>query len=262
MEVIVVTIVLLVIVGVIALIQSQKKPELSTFHEGGGTVLHTAGQEHSHSAISYVKKSKMLSSSERVFYHVLHSAVAHHYVIFTRVKLSDVLDIEKETSKSDRQRSKKYLKTAYIDFVLCEPGDLSVRCAIVLDKKTHQKAKQLERQKALDHACKSADLKLVRVKVRDSYSESEIIALLEPLIAVKEAELKQDAQARLKESCPKCNAEMLRKKITKGDHSGELFWCCSKFPTCKMLIAIPKPEEVKEKSVNSKGKVQPSLVKQ
>ena len=262
MEVIVVTIVLLVIVGVIVLIQSQKEPELPSFNEGGMRALHTAGQEHSNSALLYVKKNKIFSSSERVFYHVLHSLVAHHYVILTRVKLSDVLDVEKETSKSDRQRSKKYLRTEYIDFVLCEPDDLSVRYAIVLDKRSHHKTKQVERQKALNHACKSADLKLVRVNVRDSYSESEIISLLEPLIAAKEAELKQAAQERVKESCPKCNAEMLRKKITKGDHSGELFWCCSKFPACKMLIAIPKPEEVKGKTVNSKGKVQPSLVTQ
>jgi restriction system protein len=37
-------------------------------------------------------------------------------------------------------------------------------------------------------------------------------------------------------SCPKCGSDMVKRMAKKGERAGQLFWGCSRYPSCKGII--------------------------
>ncbi|WP_167631780.1 DUF2726 domain-containing protein [Mariprofundus ferrooxydans] len=204
--------------------------------------------------LPYVKKDNFFTDGERVFYHVLRTTVSHQYQIFGQVRLADLLEVKKGTEKSDRQKYFNQIKSKHVDFVLCDLNDLRVVCAIELDDKSHNQAKRIERDAFLNAAFEAAGLPLVRFKAKHAYSESEVVAHLNQFIEItaraepvveKAPPVQAEPVAKkvikapaYKKLCPNCASNMLRKKVIKGDHAGEFFWCCTNTPSCKTVMPI------------------------
>jgi restriction system protein len=43
----------------------------------------------------------------------------------------------------------------------------------------------------------------------------------------------QPAQAQFQPNCPRCGAEMVERKASRGANAGKYFWGCSRYPTCR-----------------------------
>jgi len=201
-------------------------------------------------ALPFVKKEKFFTDGERSFYHMLQSAVGDQYVIFGQVRIADLLAIKKGTPASYRQSNLNKITSKHADFVLCTPNDLTIICAIELDDKSHKRADRVERDEFLNNAFRVAGLHLIHFEAKHVYSRNEIISQLQQFIEVKSPVIEEPVVEKesviqkpartpaYKQVCPKCNSDMLRKKVTKGEHLGELFWCCSKFPECKAVMPL------------------------
>jgi len=245
-----VVIVLMLIVAVIGLIKTQKRSQ--------------GRQGDVETSSPYIKQHNFFTVAERIFYRALKSAVAHQYEIFAQVRVADLLDVQKGMSKADYQKHVNKIKSKRIDFVLCDPLDLKVICAIELDDSHHHdETGRVQIDHFLNTSFETAGLPLLHCRARHRYSNQDIISMLEASLAItitdpglaKEVAMidvpnavpSSAIEAALhaarkmpvyKKQCPQCDADMLRKKVTSGTKIGEIYWCCIKYPDCNTVMPL------------------------
>jgi len=186
----------------------------------------------------YIKKGSFFTTGEGSFYRVLKSTLGDEFEIFGQVRIADLLEVKRGLSNSQRQKHFNKIQAKHVDFVLCDPTTLNIICAIELDDKSHKRKDRVARDNFLDEAFKAAGLPLVRFKAKYTYAHNEIIENLSRHIDMPKntPAIGQEPKARTIDlTCPRCSSEMLRKRVTKGERSAEV-WCCSKFPTCETVI--------------------------
>lgn len=132
------------------------------------------GSDLSKQEYSYQIRGALLTPSEIEFYHVLKQALGNKFIIFSKVRVADVLTPESGLSKSHWQRAFNKISAKHFDFVLCNLENLTVEAAIELDDKSHRKSSRIDRDNFLNQAAQSSGLKLLRFSVKSSYSISEI----------------------------------------------------------------------------------------
>ncbi|KZY11990.1 hypothetical protein A3724_10345, partial [Alcanivorax sp. HI0033] len=111
--------------------------------------------------LSYRRKPYLLSKAERSFYGVLCQAVGDNTLIFSKVRVADVLAPQKGLNRSSWQGAFNKISAKHIDFLLCDPQDCAVKLAIELDDASHGSAKRQKRDAFLEQACESAGLPLL-----------------------------------------------------------------------------------------------------
>lgn len=125
----------------------------------------------------YTAIGNLFTANERDFLRVLEQA-APESRIFGKVRLADVIAVRKGLPKSAWQRAFNRIGNKHLDFVLCQPEDLSIRCVIELDDKSHKRADRMQRDAFLEAALHAAQVTLVRVKSRKSYDVTSLRAQL------------------------------------------------------------------------------------
>ena len=120
----------------------------------------------------YKKKDYLLTKAELSFYGVLKSVIDNDLVIFSKVRLIDLLWLPKGTK--NRQAYLNRIMSKHVDFVLCKSDTLSPVLVIELDDSSHQEGKRQERDKFVNEVFRQAGLPLLRVKAKRSYSPGEL----------------------------------------------------------------------------------------
>ncbi|OIO69169.1 MAG: topoisomerase [Zetaproteobacteria bacterium CG12_big_fil_rev_8_21_14_0_65_55_1124] len=202
-------------------------------------------------ALPYARKGQLFTKAERSFYGVLKQAVGDRYEIFGHVRLADLLTVKKGLlSNGQRQSAQNKIQSKHCDFVLCDPGDLSIVAGIELDDSSHRAAKRIERDNFINQAFKEAELPLLRIKARASYSSREIAMQLQKALGLSleqklalptqqsEPVITSPDNAQAPKFCPKCSSAMVRKKATKGKYAGTYFLACTAYPVCKTVIPL------------------------
>lgn len=221
----------------------------------------------------YQLSKYLLSKAERSFYGVLVQAVGNSGLVFSKVRIADVITPRKGMDRSTWQRAFNAIAAKHFDFLICDPQDCSVRLAVELDDSSHSSFKGQKRDNFINSACVSAGLPLLRVKASQGYVVSDIQGQVEALLhrhaklldastpheppvpetptptpagighksAVSTPEV--SAQAVMSEDrdvtpppCPKCGEPMLQRMSKSGNHAGQGFWGCSTFPRCHGTI--------------------------
>lgn len=153
----------------------------------------------------YQLSKYLLSKAERSFYGVLSQVIGDSGLIFTKVRIADVLSPGKSLDRSNWQKAFNAISSKHFDFLICDPRDCSILLAVELDDSSHDSAKSKKRDKIVNDACASAALPLLRVKASKSYSTADIrdrINRLSPLIPSPESKNKSSAALRGQESSP------------------------------------------------------------
>jgi hypothetical protein len=126
--------------------------------------------------LPYRRRDHLLTAAERSFYRVLIQAVEGRYYVAWKVRMADVLWVP--GSGSDRQRHLNRILAKHLDFVLCHPESSAPILAIELDDSSHREGKRRKRDSFVDAALDAADLPLLRVPVRKSYSPRELADMI------------------------------------------------------------------------------------
>lgn len=249
---------LAIAIGVILILAQQKRA-------GGGA-----------STFGYRRKPYLLSKAERSFYGVLTQAVGDKALIFSKVRVADVLAPQKGLNRANWQRAFNQISAKHLDFLLCDPQDCAVKLAIELDDASHGSAKRQKRDAFLEQACESAGLPLVRIKAARGYGvvdiRQQVEAMLFPVqqdsslekpeqlegegVEVttndqervdnqsepqagneKEAPTEAEVAARsVAPACHQCGEVMVLRKARSGKNAGQQFWGCSAFPKCRGVM--------------------------
>jgi very-short-patch-repair endonuclease len=206
----------------------------------------------------YQSKDVLCSPAERSFIGALDKIVGENYRIFAKVRLADIIDIQKGLSASARQSAFNRISRKHIDFIVCNANDLSIIGAIELDDKTHRGKGRQERDQFLDKTLKAAGVPLLRIKAQSAYSIKEIFSSLDSVFNISGGVQPQDIQVSadaieisdekfddkatdhsatetIESLCPKCGGELVKRISTKGQYAGQKFWGCSNFPKCKFV---------------------------
>lgn len=126
----------------------------------------------------YRKRGPLFTSAERSFLGLLDREAASRYRVFGKVGLADILEVTSGLSNSERTAAFNRISKKHIDFVLCNPADLSIAGLIELDDKSHQRADRRSRDDFLHAACDAAGVRLIRVPVKAAYTVDDVRQIL------------------------------------------------------------------------------------
>lgn len=124
----------------------------------------------------YSRNRVLLSPAERSFFGALEQAVGGEYRIFGKVRVADIVSVNRMSDRRAWQRAFNRISAKHFDFVLCAKDDLAVVAVIELDDKSHEQRKRKERDTFLVGLCQAISLPLVQVPVQRAYSLPELRA--------------------------------------------------------------------------------------
>ena len=199
----------------------------------------------------YKRGNSLLTPAERSFLGVLDGVAGTNYRIFSKVRMADIICVKTGLSRSNRQSALNRINRKHIDFILCNPADLSILCAVELDDRSHDRSSRKERDLFVDKALDAAGIPILHVTAQAGYTPAELSSALSAAMGIETVESAPDAadpkgfdeysEPVLQKSaghsvCPKCGAPMVMRKAKKGGHVGEKFWGCSNFPKCRFVL--------------------------
>lgn len=131
--------------------------------------------------LPYARRPSLLSKAERSFFGVLLTAVGDDYIVFAKVRLADVLRVEK--GRQDWRSWFNRINAKHIDFVLCDPRNLAAKLAIELNDSSHGRADRRQRDDFVAKALGAAGVPHVFLPARRSYNPSELRAQIDQACA-------------------------------------------------------------------------------
>ncbi len=124
--------------------------------------------------LPYVAAPALLTPAERAFFAVLQRAVADDYHLFAKVRLGDILQVERGIEGKRRYAAFGRISSKHADFVACNPRTFAVVGVIELDDRSHQRADRQRRDEFFDAAMRVAGVPVLRVTARRNYSPKDL----------------------------------------------------------------------------------------
>ncbi|MGR5328526.1 DUF2726 domain-containing protein [Photobacterium damselae] len=125
----------------------------------------------------YRKQEALLTPAELNFYHALKQTIPENCVLSMKVRVADVLKVERDQANSDNKAwfaAFRKISQKHFDFVVCKSEDMSYVCAIELNDRSHQRKERIERDEFLRSACNTAKLPLIEIIAAKSYDVDEL----------------------------------------------------------------------------------------
>ena len=119
----------------------------------------------------YIKKDLLTKREWKFYKEIKPIADKYNLHIIAKVRLSDLIDVKSELSKSEQSTYLNKIQRKHIDFVLCNPDNLRVLALVELDDTTHNKKARAERDDFINDLCKSVDYKLMRLYGSDNFEK-------------------------------------------------------------------------------------------
>jgi len=123
---------------------------------------------------SYERQQTLLTPAERVFMKSLKRVVGGQLWIAAKVRVADVLRVEKVRSEKKFWRAFTKISSKHLDFVLTTQDDYRILACIELDDSSHARADRKKRDRFLDAAFQQSGIPLVRFRVRRGYGDELI----------------------------------------------------------------------------------------
>ncbi len=120
---------------------------------------------------SYKRKPGLFSPAERSFLGILDQVLGSEYRVFGKVRIADLI---KPDNGAGRQAALNRIIGKHVDFVVCDPGNLSVIGVVELDDKSHDQDSRRRRDTLVDGALSSAGIPIARFPARVGYNLAEI----------------------------------------------------------------------------------------
>ena len=77
-------------------------------------------------------------------------------------------------SNPARQQALNRIQSKHLDFVVCNPNDLTVQYAIELDDQSHDRAKRQGRDEFVDKALQAAGVPILHFSAKRSYAVAAV----------------------------------------------------------------------------------------
>ena len=122
----------------------------------------------------YESQDTLLTPAERSFFGVLEQVAGSQFRLFAKVRLADIVKSARGENQSGRQSALNRITSKHVDFVLCDQKSFRIVGIIELDDKSHRRSDREDRDDFLDAALQQADIPILRIPARSSYSTNEL----------------------------------------------------------------------------------------
>lgn len=131
-----------------------------------------SGNAESSEEYPYIKPY-LLTKNEWSFYKALKPITDKYRLhILAKVRLADLVSVKSGLSKSEYNKAFAKIKAKHVDFVLANPSNLAVKCAIELDDNSHNDIDRQQRDYFLDKVCETVKLPLIHCKDANGIEDS------------------------------------------------------------------------------------------
>lgn len=128
----------------------------------------------------------LMSPAELNFYRTLTRVVANPHdrqgppqaVVMSKVRVLDLIQVIRGLDRSSYQSALNRIKAKHVDFVLCEPETMEVRCVIELDDRSHSRRDRQTRDELMDSIYAGVGLPVLHVDCRRGYSMQEVVGMI------------------------------------------------------------------------------------
>lgn len=131
----------------------------------------------------YYARESLFTPAERSFLGVLETLDYDDITIAPKVRLADILGINRRTPWKDRQRALNRITSKHVDFLLIARRDGRPLLGLELDDSSHEEDDRVARDDFVDAAFATAGLPLLHIPVRSTYDlkaiDRQISAALE-----------------------------------------------------------------------------------
>lgn len=130
----------------------------------------------------YERRGVLLTPAGINFFRTLQLAAREDWIIFSMVRLADIIKVRPKTRKSFVWNSR--IQGKHIDFVVCDYETLEVKLAIELDDRSLPKAQRQARGNFVHTALTAAGVPLLRVRVREKYETAAVRKDIEDALGI------------------------------------------------------------------------------
>ena len=126
---------------------------------------------------AYVSRGTLMTPAEQEFYRVLRASLPfENYQIYSKVRMADIVDVQKGQEKAARARALNKITSKHVDFLLCNPADSTIYAVVELDDSSHNKQSQKRNDAFKNETFAVCGIPIIRVKAKPSYTTEEVVA--------------------------------------------------------------------------------------
>ena len=119
----------------------------------------------------YKKRKNVMNPSERMFYLILRNALSNKFIVLSKVRIEDFIDVRSLSEIwKDKQSLRGKIKSRHVDFLICDLLTTEPLCAIELDGYSHENFIRKMRDEFIDGLYKYVDLPVRHVKVGSDFA--------------------------------------------------------------------------------------------
>lgn len=130
----------------------------------------------------YERRGVLMTPAGINFFRTLQLAAREDWLIFSMVRLADIIKVRPKTRKSLLWNSR--IQGKHIDFVICDYETLEVKLAIELDDHSLPKSRRRARDNFVNVALAAAGVPLLRVRVREKYETAAVRKDIEDALGI------------------------------------------------------------------------------
>ena len=134
---------------------------------------------------AYRPKNYLYDQTERQFLGHLVWAVGKHAIIFGKVRLADLLNMNHQLPSKTKKTAYEKIARLHVDFVLCHKKTTKIICVIELFDPGAKPRAALMRAQLLDRICRQAGIPLLRFPRANKYLSKEIESSIEQALAIQ-----------------------------------------------------------------------------
>jgi hypothetical protein len=123
--------------------------------------------------VDYRSKVYLMSKTERSFFGALQEQLEGKFVVFSKVRLADVVKPVSVDGPS-WWTAFHQLSSKHIDFVICDPSSLALVCCIELDDASHERDERKGRDGFVDATLEAAGIPFLRFAASKGINSHEI----------------------------------------------------------------------------------------
>lgn len=118
----------------------------------------------------YIKKEYLMSEAEKKFFFVLQEILGKDYLIFSKVRMADLLYLPKMSNSRFYHYFNK-IQSKHVDFLICDKENIKSLLVIELDDSSHLKAGRFLKDKLVDKIFEGAKLPILHIKASGNYDK-------------------------------------------------------------------------------------------
>jgi hypothetical protein len=141
----------------------------------------------SYKDLPFKARHYLLTKAERSLYEVLLRVAEPEYRLFAKVRLADLVTVEK--GMPNWQGHFNRVKSKHVDFVICDMQELRVVAVVELDDRSHKAQRRRERDAFVDRVLTEVGLPVFRVAASDGYAPARIREMLAGVMGMPVVEL-------------------------------------------------------------------------